>query len=248
MSVVTPERVAELERLISNPIDPEYELWRANRHRFVRDPRTGMVVPVRHVSGGSGTTGQWAEVLYVNSTAGTAKNTFTTEATINDTAGMGPFPMLNPAVVFTPSARNAVGVTVKVTARGIYSTTGAPTWQTFCRFNAGTPAAPPTGPNVGSTAATAGGSGVTNALWEHEEDITLTVLGAAGANSTLRGLGVLTLTPSISTGIFGGGASPGTVATFDFSATTYVTFSAACGTSSASNSIQVLQLIIMGLN
>lgn len=238
---------------VTAPLDLDREIERASQRRFVRDPRTGLVIPQRVIRGGSGLTGTWAETIYASSAAGTAKNTFTTEATINDTAGMGPYPVLPPEF-FLPG--QGVGRTLRIVARGVTSTTStAPTWQHFCRFNSGAPAAPPTGPNVGSTPASAALCALsqTNMPWEYECDVTMSAMGAAGANSTLRGLGVFTAqtasTPtSIAVGIFGGGASPGTVATFDWSATTYITYSVACGTSSASNQVQLLQLIILGLN
>jgi hypothetical protein len=108
------------------------------------------------------------------------------------------------------------------------------------------------GPNIGSTAAVTGGTTQTNLGWEYELDAQLTVAGGTGGNSTVRGLGCFTIgltSATISGGyIFGGGASPGTVATVDISITNYVNFSAACGTSNASNSIQILQLLVFGLN
>jgi hypothetical protein len=238
---------AELEDLLSRPLDPEYEAWRAARKRYVL--RDGIVVPLRTIGGGSYLTGSQSELIYSNPTVGTAKATFTSEAQINDTAGMGPQPIL-PPYFFEPS--RARSQTLRVTARGIRSDVATtPTWQLFCRFN--TSGGVITGPNVGSHAATQiSATAATNLLWEFEEDIQLTIEGAAGANSTLRGLGFCTYQATTTTGlnlqIFAGGASPGTVATFDMSATTYLTISAACGTSSASNSIQLLQLLIQGLN
>lgn len=253
MSTIIKSNLEELHRLVESPLDPEYEAWRAAR-RKVSEIWTPDVNPTvyrrnRKSERGSFLTGTSTEVIYSNGAAGTAKNTFTTEFTINDTTGMGPFPVL-PPYFFLPT--RGTSQSVRIVARGIYSTTSAPTWQTFVRFNSGAPAVPPTGPNVGSTAATALGSTQTNLVWEHEEDVQMVTMGANGANSTLRGLGIftaaLTASTSLALGILGGGASPGTVATFDISTTTYVTFSAACGTSSGSNSIQLLQLIIMGLN
>jgi len=246
----------ELEKRILTPLDPEFEVWRASRRSFAeKDGHVGVILdnkPARYGrrgERGSFLTGTSSEVIYSNSAAGTAKNTFTTEFTINDTAGMGPTAVL-PPYFFLPS--RGVSQTLRVVARGIYSTTSNPTWQTFVRFNATSIAVPPTGANVGSTAATALGTTQTNLLWEHEQDVQMVTMGAAGANSTLRGLGVftaaLTTSTNLALGIFGGGASPGTVATFDISTVSLITFSAACGTSSSSNSIQLLQLIIMGLN
>lgn len=242
--VADPTR-AEIEHRITHP-DLDEELWRAAKRTYVQDGARILRVP--RIGGASFLTGTQTETIYSNGTVGTAKNTFTTEAVINDTAGMGPQPIL-PPYFWQPSANLSVGRALRVIARGIYSTTSAPTWQTFVRLGA---AASTAGPNVGSTAATALGSTQTNLLWEHEQDIQLTIAGAEGGNSTMRGLGVftaaLTASTSVSLGIFGGGASPGTVATVDMSITNHVNFDAACGTSNASNSIQLLMLLVMGLN
>lgn len=246
MSILLPNPTqAELERRITH-LDLDEELWRAARHRYVVD--RGRVLRVPTIGGASFLTGTQVECIYSNSTPGTAKNTFTTEAVINDTAGMGPQPIL-PAYFWQPSANLGVGRALRITARGIYSTTSAPTWQTFVRLGG---AASTAGANIGSTASTALGSTQTNLIWEFEMDAQLTVAGAEGANSTIRGLGIftaaLTASTSVALAIFGGAASPGTVATVDISITNHINFDAACGTSNASNSIQLLQLLVQGLN
>lgn len=236
----------ELEGLLDGPLDLEREAWRAARRRYVVDG--DQVRCVRRVGGASFTSGTQTEIIYSNSAAGTAKNTFTTEAVINDTAGMGPQPILQP-YFWQPSPNLNVGRAIRLVARGIISTTGTPTFQWFSRLGS---AASTAGPNIGSTAALTTGSAISNQLWEYELDAQLTIAGATGGNSTVRGLGMLTCPGGLASpfggAIFGGGASPGTVATVDISTTNYVNFDAACGTSNASNSIQVLQLIIFGLN
>ncbi len=252
----TATRIEELERLVSGPLDLDHECRRVGRGgRFVRS-RSGLVVPSRLIRDeeGSFLTGTNVECIYSNVAAGTAKNTFTTEFQINDTAGMGPVPEL-PPFFFPPGA--TAYKSLRITARGLCSTTSsAPTWQHFVRFNAGAPAVPPTGPNVGSTplSASLAALSMTNLLWEYEADIQMVTPAGAGANSTLRGLGVFTAQTnnstlaSLSVPIFGGNASPGTVATFDVSATTYISYSVACGTSNGSNAVQLLQLLVFGLN
>lgn len=245
MILVSNPTAAELERRIAH-FDLDEELWRAARHRYVAD--RGRILRLPTVGGSSFLTGTQVETIYSNSTAGTAKNTFTAEAVINDTAGMGPQPFL-PPYFWQPSANLGVGRAVRITARGIYSTTSAPTWQVFTRLGG---AASTAGANIGSTASTALGSTQTNLLWEYEMDAQLTIAGAEGGNSTVRGLGVftaaLTASTSVALAIFGGAASPGTVATVDISITNHINFDAACGTSNASNSIQLLQLLVFGLN
>lgn len=257
-SVLTRSHTVEdLERLIANP-DLDYEMARARaRGPFCRT-RGGLVVPRRMVDlrdeRGSFLTGTNTELIYSNGAAGTAKNTFTTEFQINDTAAMGPVPVL-PPYFFLP--QGGLNKAIKIVARGLTTTTTvAPTWQHFVRFNAGAPAIPPTGPNVGSTPSTASlaALSMTNLLWEYEADMQLVTLGAAGANSTIRGLGNFTaqtnnsVLASLTVPIFGNNASPGTIATFDISATTNITYSVACGTSNAANQVQLLQLFIFGMN
>lgn len=235
-----------VERALERP-DLDYEIWRASQRRFIAD-RHGVHPVWRDPYRASFITGTGTEVIYSNQNVGTSKNTFTTEAVINDTAGMGPQPII-PAYFWLPGGAGPIGKTLRVVARGIYSTTSAPTWQVFTRLGSSNSTA---GPNIGSTAATALGSTQTNLLWEYEMEAQMVTPGATGGNSTMRGLGVftaaLTSSTSLALAIFGGGASPGTVATVDISIVNYVNFTAACGTSNASNAIQVLQLLVFGLN
>ena len=49
------------------------------------------------------------------------------------------------------------------------------------------------------------------------------------------------------TALFGNAATPGTVATFDPSIVNYVNVNVTCGTSSVSNAITLLQLLVFGL-
>ena len=46
--------------------------------------------------------------------------------------------------------------------------------------------------------------------------------------------------------LWGGGATPGTVATVDHSIANYINFNVACSASSASNSITLQQLLVLG--
>lgn len=245
--LLAPPSPDELERRIALH-DLDEELWRAARHRFVMDG--GRVLRLPRIGGASFLTGTQSETIYSNSTAGTAKTTFTTEAVINDTAGMGPQPIL-PPYFWQPSANLNLGRAVRVVARGIRSdVTTTPTWALTARLGG---AASTAGPNVGSQAATQiSATAATNLLWEYEADLQLTVAGAEGPNSTIRGLGFAswqaTTSTSLQLPVFGGGASPGTVATVDISITNHLNFDATCGTSSASNSIQLLQLFVFGLN
>ena len=192
-------------------------------------------------------TGTNVELIYANTAAGTAKNTFTSEVQINDTAGMGAQASI-PAW-FWPSTPQTTGKALHIVARGIISTTSAPTFTFTTRI--GTAGSTSAAIILGSAAVTAGTT-VTNQPWTFEGSFVIQApAGAAGANTTGRGTGMVygpAFASPFMAGLFGGAATPGTVATVDTSITNFVNFNAACGTSSASNSIQLLQLEVYGLN
>lgn len=243
------QTLERIERALSEPLDPEREAWRVTEGSFIRGTRGVERIETRHRQiFNSFLTGTSAEVIYSNVSAGAAINTFTTEVNMNATASMGPLPIL-PPFFFMPSGSN--GKVVRVIARGILSTTGSPTFTFSCRGGAALNVS--TTPQIAASVAVTAGATQTNSIWEAEWDTQLTVLGAAGAgNSTIRSLGIWTIqlsaTTSVSAPLFGAAASPGTVATLDIGATNNFNVNAACGTSSVSNAITLLQLIIMGLN
>lgn len=187
------------------------------------------------------------EVIYANTTAGTAKASFTSEAQINDTAGMGVQAHLPPD--FFQASPRATGQGIRIVARGILSSTGTPTYTFTIRSGiAGNTTA---AIMLGSAALTTG-TGVTNQPWELQGDVFLVSQGAAGANSTLRGMGTIISPGLASPFMYGVGAGASlttpTVATFSADITNYINFNVACSASSASNSIQLQQLIVYGLN
>jgi hypothetical protein len=192
----------------------------------------------------SNLTGTVTELIYASTAAGTAKGTFTTEVSINDTAGMGPVAVL-PPYFFLPSGSLSKGV--RVVARGILSSTATPTYTFSLR--GGAQAATSGAIMLGSAALTTG-SGVSNQIWEFEGEFFLKTAGAAGANSTLVGTGLLSSSGTANKidPLYGGAASPGTVTTFDISITNYINFNVACSASSASNTITLQSLIVQGLN
>lgn len=189
-------------------------------------------------------TGTDVELIYGNLNPGTAKNTFTSEVAINDTAGMGVQAVLPPR--YFPASPLQPGRGVTIIARGILSSTGTPTYTWSVRLGA---AANTTTAQVGATAALTTNSGVTNQFWEMELDILSQTPGADGANTTVRGTGHL-ISSGLATpvnAVWGGAASPGT-ASIDTSISNFINFNVACSASSASNSIQLLQLLVYGLN
>lgn len=190
-------------------------------------------------------TGTNTELIYASKAAGTAKASFTSEVLINDTAGMGVQAHLPPD--FWLPNNTSVGKGIRIVARGILSSTGTPTYTFTIRGGA---AAATSGASFLQSAALTTGSGVTNQIWELQGDFILTVVGAAGANST--GVGVGTIASSGTANkldpIYAGGSSPGSVATLDTSITNYINFNVTCSASSASNTITIQQLLIFGLN
>lgn len=239
----------DIERAVTH-LDIDHEFARARKQSYLRDPMTGLHLPKEHRH--SGLTGTYTELIYSNPLAFTAKNTFTTEFMINDTAGGGPPPAI-PAWFFMPGQSR--GKTLRVVARGLQLGTAStpPTWLLTLRLNpVVTPAVPPTGPIIGiSTSMT--GTTTANTLWEAELDVQLTLEGAPGNNSTLRGLGSWRspqgFTTPFESGLYGGSAnSVGTVATFDVSLLNTLTVGMTCGTSLAANQMQLLQLLVLGMN
>lgn len=190
-------------------------------------------------------TGTNTELIYASTAAFPAKNTFTSEVTINANS---------PTVVqahippdFWLPTNNQPGRGIRIVARGILSSTTTPTYTFTVRTGT---AANTTSAIILGTAALTTGSTVTNQYWELQGDVVLTTIAAAGTNSTVQGIGYV-LSPGLATTInpaYGGAASPGTVATVDTSITNYINLNVTCSASSASNSITVNQLLVFGLN
>ena len=92
---------------------------------------------------------------------------------------------------------------------------------------------------------------MSNQPWELRGEVFLVSQGAAGANSTVRGTGML-MCPGLATTIAGVGAGASlttpTVATLDCSITNYLNVNVACSASSASNTITLQSLQVYGLN
>jgi hypothetical protein len=245
-----PTALAELERLVSNAIDPELESWRALRKRFAYDDCSGLVVPVRRVAGSSFLTGTQTELIYTNSLSGTAKNTWTAEAgPLNDEAGMGPQANLPPYFFPAGSGGPAIGKAIRICVRGLVSTTVTPTFTFTVRAGASGTAGPIIGGNPSAITST---SGAASQVWELEFDLILRALGTTAGTATVQGLGLVQspggLVASAGCNVFGGAATPGTVATFNITTTNFINVNAACSPSSVSNGLTVLQLLVVGLN
>src|SRR5207237_6689468 len=143
---------------------------------------------------------------------------------INDTTGMGERPAI-PASFWAPPY--GVGKGIKIVARGIVSSTATPTFTFSVRLGTNGSVA---GPLVGGTGALTTISGAASRVWELELDVIMRSIGTAGANSTVQGIGTLRSAglATVVADVFGGAATPGTVATVDASIVNYVNISAAC--------------------
>jgi hypothetical protein len=188
-------------------------------------------------------TGTNVELIYTNDTAFTAKNTFTTEVTINDQTGGGPAAFLPQG--FLQFSRKGL----RIVARGILSSTATPTYTFTLR--SGTIANTSAAILLGSAALTTA-SGITNKGWEFEGEIVFKDPSGSGAATSGTGAGMITspngLASPFAGELWGGAAQPGTFSTFDPTIQNFINFNVACSASSASNSIQLLQLLVYGLN
>lgn len=190
-------------------------------------------------------TGTGAELIYSNDSPGTLKTTFTSEAQINDVAGMGPQVVL-PVGFFSGYSRK----TLKIAGKALVTSTGTPTFQLTVRGGAAGTGGPILGQTIAMTTATSIAS--PGKLLTFDLDV---VLGdSAGSAATPgRGVGLLLSPAGFGAGnsqfeVWGGGASPGTFTNFDPSVANYISVNATCSASSASNGIQLLQLLVFGQN
>lgn len=191
-------------------------------------------------------TGTNCELIYANTTAGTAKASFTSEVQINDTSGMGVQAHIPPDF-FLPNQGQA-GRGLGIIARGVLSSTGTPTYTFTIR--SGTAGNTSAAILLGSAALTTG-SGVSNQPFELRGEVFLVSQGAAGANSSVRGTGMI-ICPGLATTIAGVGANASlttpVATTFDCSITNFINFNVTCSASSASNTITLSSLQLYGLN
>lgn len=186
------------------------------------------------------------ETLYASTAAGATLSTFTTEAQLNSVGTMGVLPHLPPD--FWLPSPTQVGRGIRVEANGVLGTTGTPT-LTFT-LRGGAAGNITTNPLLAGTAALTLAATLTAVPWKFQIDLILSAIGAAGANSTLRGQGSLRVGGIAASewAVWGGGSSPGTVATLDTSISNYLNLNVACGTSNAANTVTLNSLRVFGLN
>ncbi len=193
-------------------------------------------------------TGTNTEAIYASTASGN-RNTFTTEVQINNVAaGMGTQAHLPPD--FWLPNKSQVGRGIFIRASGIVSSTATPSYTWTVRLGA----AGITGPIILGSAALATATGISAVPWHLEGWFILEAIADAGGNSTGRGVGTLLMdgyaaaTTTRFYQLWGGAASPGTVATVDTSVTNYINLNVTCTASSASNTITCHQLVVLGLN
>lgn len=192
-------------------------------------------------------TGTVVETLYSSTAAGATLSNWTTETLLNSTATMGVQASIPPNFWF-PNG-NQVGRGIRVTARGILSTTSSGPAYTFTLRGGATNNTGST-PILAGTASNTVAANLTNVIWEFTVDMFLQTIAAAGANSTIRSVGTLTVGGLTASAwpIWGGAASPGTVATVDTSIVNYLNLNCACSSGNASNAVTLSQLVVFGLN
>ena len=197
-------------------------------------------------------TGTGVELLYCSNSASGATLVFNptiTEQQVNTPARFGVQAHLPPD--FWLPNNNQVGRGIRIVARGSFATTTGPNFGVFIRAGAAGTGGPMLLGSAASTATLNCAAATPFALWG---DVILTAIGAAGGNSSFMGRGTISSanlsTPAdiISIGLYGGGTSPGTVATLDTSITNYISFNASCSAANAGNSVTLNQLLVYGLN
>jgi hypothetical protein len=187
----------------------------------------------------------FTEMFFQNFADHTALGTFTAEASL--LAGT------NRQAVIPRGFFSKQGKALRITAAGVLSSTGTPTYLFTNRLGATQGASDLTGTAVGVSAAITTGSGVSNQGWSLILDIVCRTPGQGANNTTLSCFGWVKsggglaspfeymLTP-------GGGASATWTATVNNAVDLYPNLSVTCSASSASNTITCKEYKVEALN
>lgn len=201
-----------------------------------------------HAIRNSFTTGTATELLYTNAGDFTALASFTSEASL--LAGVNEQAIFQPNFFLNPSAPRRA---FRILARGILGTTGTPTFTFTGRLGTTSGSSFLSGTKIFESAAITTGSGVSTKLWQIQCDLQLRTPGIGTSNCTISGSGIVfspggfaspfayALTPS-------SGESATWTATIDGALTQYLNLSVTCSASSASNTVTLKQLEVMGMN
>lgn len=184
--------------------------------------------------------GTLPELYYSFSAAGTALNTFTTEASL-----MGGYPVPQIPATYFDKVGN-LSSAVKLRAVGNVSSTATPTFTLSVRLLSSATTWSAGGLLVGSTNAATAASSVTNAWWQLDCDLWLRSIAAGAATSSIATVGTLSGTGFPTTGSLPANGTSSVVSTLDNTGATqyFLWISAACGTSNASNAISLQGLKI----
>lgn len=187
----------------------------------------------------SGFTLTQPEVYYSFSSAGTTLITFTSEASLMGTYPIPPIP----GTYFNKTGN--LSSTAKVRAAGQISSTATPTFSVSLRLLSSATSWSAGGILLGTTTALATASGVTGGWWLLDADVTLRSIAAGAATSTLMTAGTLSGSAfPATTGTMPAASVSAVSSTLDNTGATayYLWVSAACGASSASNTISLQSL------
>ncbi len=190
----------------------------------------------------------WANCLFANSGDYAAIASFTSEKSLL-AAGIPDQPTLPP---YYFQSNQGVGKTISILARGVFSTTGTPTYKFQARLGTTLGPAYVSGTSVGVSAAITTASSVTNVFWELRLDLTCYTPGL-GSNCILSGAGSVWSPTGFAAPLFYPlePTTPDTAtwtATIDASLAQYLNLSVTCGSSSSSNTLTLKTLLLLGLN
>jgi hypothetical protein len=184
--------------------------------------------------------GTLPELYYSFSAAGTALNTFTTEASL---MGGYAIPQI-PATFF--NKLGDLSSSMKIKARLNVGTTGTPTFTLSARLLSSATSWSAGGLLLGSSSAITAASGVTNAWADLDMDVILRSIAAGAATSSVFTSGTVSGSAFGTTGSIPANNTSAVVSTLDNTGATqyFLWLSAACGTSNASNAISLQALKI----
>jgi len=191
----------------------------------------------------SWTTGTQTEALSANAAVGSAYNTFTSAQYI------GPDPTASaylPANFFLPSYGKSKSLYVK--AFGVIGTTSTPNFTMAVTANT-TQGTYNSSGVLATTGAVAMQSSITNAAWELDVVISCVTTGSSGSFLADGLFKIATGTTAVQAiRCSSSSANPNTAATLSTESAYYVELAGTFSASNASNTVQVYQIAVLGLN
>ncbi len=193
--------------------------------------------------------GSWTECCFANIADYTAYASSSTEGSLL-AGGSADLPAFPPLFFHGKAGR---GRAIRIKARGVFSTTATPTLIFQARLGATSGSSYLSGTSVGISAAITTASGVTSKYWELNLDLICTIPGVGTNACTVAGAGTV-MSPSGFGTPFIYPLEPTTpdtatwTGTIDSAVQQYLNLSATWSANSASNTITLKQLIVLGLN